>query len=383
MLDLAGALLDDPERRYRPWVLLPKAEGPLAAELVRRGIRSEVLALPVDWIGMSRSRPLEALGRGARSSAAVVAYVARLASRVRRSRSQILQSNGLKCHALAALAAPAAGAKVLWHMRDILQPGPWHETLRGLARLPWVRVVANSRATAEALGLSPAHSPFVVYNGFCPSAWKPVPNRRWGEGKPVVGIVGVLARWKGQLEFLAVAKKLVESGVDARFVVIGGEIYDTGSDQGFGLELEREAERLGIRNRVQFAGFVTDPIEAVNGLDVLVHASTRPEPFGRVVVEAMACGVPVVASRAGGIPELVRDRESALLCPPGDVTAIAEAVGRLLGNPQLRTDLIENARREFLCRFTLDRHTRAIQSVYDAVISGKKRDSDQEAMLVS
>src|SRR6185295_16036858 len=89
-----------------------------------------------------------------------------------------------------------------------------------------------------------------------------------------------------------------------RAYIIGGPIYQTGGSQYSLEELCQEAERLGLSRRVVFTGFAVDPAAALRALDVIVHASTEPEPFGMVIVEGMACGKPVVASESSGAAEL-------------------------------------------------------------------------------
>jgi glycosyltransferase involved in cell wall biosynthesis len=186
---------------------------------------------------------------------------------------------------------------------------------------------------------------------------------------PMIGILGVLTRWKGQLEFLKMAKELIRRGSDAMFVVIGGEIYDTGADRGYGLELKIEAERLGIVNRIYFTGFEADPARMINGLDVLVHASIKPEPFGRVILEAMACGVPVAASAAGGVLEFVKNDATGRLFSPGNTVEMADAVEVLTKNAVIRDALIKRARDQFLLKFTTAHHARAVARYYDGIIS--------------
>ena len=117
------------------------------------------------------------------------------------------------------------------------------------------------------------------------------------------------------------------------------------------------------------AGLNVTDAQAINALDILVHASVQPEPFGRVVAEAMGCGVPVVASASGGILEVVRDGETGLLVKPGDVGGLTEAVETLLGDEPLRKELAEQGRREFLERFTDQRHLDGMIRLYDLIAS--------------
>lgn len=359
-------------QRFEPWVILP-GRGPLAKELERAGVRYEVLAMPEAFLKMSRDAPLTAIGSAVRAIPGMGVYLARLVKRIRKEKPALLHTNAIKCHALAALISPLAGVPVLWHLRDILQPGPTLAVLQGLRQAMRGRVslVANSKATARSFGLGVP----VVHNGLDPAIFFPQRNRilkdRLGLSPevPVVGIVGVLARWKGQIEFLRMAAELAAAGSSARFAVIGGEIYDTVGEKGFERRLKHEAERLGIADRVLFTGFVPDPAEAVNGLDVLVHASLKPEPFGRVIVEGLACGVPVVASAEGGVLEIVEQAKTALLVPAGDVKEMAAAVRRLLEDAALRERLIASGRERFLSAFTCDAYVTGIERLYSELLA--------------
>lgn len=374
LLELAIALKNRPELGYSPWVLLPRAEGLLVDRLRSAGIEHEVIPIPGGFYGMSRASLARALRSGMASLPAMGLYLARVRSRIVEKRPALIHSNGIKCHLLSAAIGPLCGTPVLWHLRDILPPGAVLTTLRALRRGCGAYVVANSRATGEAFS-GGSHGFAVAHNGLDPSQYSLRPSklfhRKWDIAPevPLVGIMGILARWKGQMEFLRMASGLIASGTEAHFVIIGDEIYDTKSDQGFATELRQECERLSIGNRVHFAGFHENPAEALNGLDILVHASTRPEPFGRVILEAMACGVPVVASRAGGVPEFVRDGLTGILCEPGDIEGMRNAVAALLADSGLREKLVERARVDFLSSYTIEKHSETVAALYDSIAS--------------
>lgn len=374
LLELVRRLARD--GRYAPLVIVP-APGPLTEALGRDGVAFEVLPFPESFLKLSRGKPgLESALLGLRSLPGMGIYLARLARLLREREVRLLHTNAIKCHAVGALVGPALGIPVLWHLRDILPAGRTRAALRFIQRASGARIVANSRATAE--GFRPGDASIeVVHNGLDPLLYAPRRNRLFNsrlgasESTPIVGIVGVLARWKGQSVFLRMARILADRGLDARFVVVGGEIYDTASDSGFGQELRLEARALGIEDRVLFTGFLKDPIEVMNGLDVLVHASVRPEPFGRVVIEGMACGVPVVASRDGGILEILEEGKTGLCAEPGNETELADAVGRLLLDPALRERLARAGRGEFERRFTSQAYVDGVVRIYEGLLGSR------------
>jgi glycosyltransferase involved in cell wall biosynthesis len=153
-----------------------------------------------------------------------------------------------------------------------------------------------------------------------------------------VALVSTFARWKGHKVFL---KALASMPPEARIrgYVIGGPIYQTDGSQWSLEELSQEAERLGLKGKVGFTGFVEDSAAAMRSLDIVVHASTEPEPFGMVIIEAMACSKSVIASQAGGAIELFVEGENALSHPPGDAGALARQIERLVSDPALRDRL--------------------------------------------
>jgi glycosyltransferase involved in cell wall biosynthesis len=149
--------------------------------------------------------------------------------------------------------------------------------------------------------------------------------------RPLVGIVGRLQRWKGMHVFLAAMATLLRSDPAIQSVIVGGP-HDL--EPGYDDFLQNEARRLGVEGRVRFAGAQSQVQEWMQAMDVVVHASDR-EPFGIVVVEAMALGKAVVASVPGGPEEIIRNEQDGLLVSSGDPEALAGAVLRFLKDGKL------------------------------------------------
>jgi glycosyltransferase involved in cell wall biosynthesis len=103
-------------------------------------------------------------------------------------------------------------------------------------------------------------------------------------------------------------------------------------------------------------------------MDVLVHASTAPEPFGRVIIEGMAAGTPVVGTNAGAVPEIIEDKVTGLLVPPGDAGAMAEAIAWVLEHPQEAQAMRLAARRAVELRFTTERYVQGVERVYEEIL---------------
>ncbi len=131
-------------------------------------------------------------------------------------------------------------------------------------------------------------------------------------------------------------------------------------------ELQALADRLGLSERVGFTGFLP-AAPAMRALDVVVHASTRPEPFGLVIAEAMACGRAVITSGSGGAAELIDAGDDALTHVPGDVADLSRCIVRLAGDPELRRQLGSRARASACRRFDSERLAREVVAVYEAI----------------
>ena len=175
-------------------------------------------------------------------------------------------------------------------------------------------------------------------------------------GAPVVGNVAALAAHKGQRHLVAAAAQVVREVPDARFVIIGeGELRDP---------LERQIRDLGLERHVTLTGFRRDAVGLMKSFDLFVMSSVT-EGLGSSILEAMATGRPVVATRAGGIPEAVVDGVTGLLVPPGDEDALARAITRLLRDRALAERFGAAGRAKVLAEFSVDRLVAGTAAVYE------------------
>jgi glycosyltransferase involved in cell wall biosynthesis len=178
--------------------------------------------------------------------------------------------------------------------------------------------------------------------------------------------VATYARWKGHEIFLEAARrvKAMSSGRDVRFYVVGGPIYDTAASQYRQDELEGMARDLGLRDDLRFVPFQSRIDEVYRALDVVVHASTRPEPFGRTIAEAMATGKAVVASRDSGAAELYADGVDAVCVASRIPEDLANAVSALVADAPRRVRLGVAARVAAVERFSRARLASQVLRVY-------------------
>jgi glycosyltransferase involved in cell wall biosynthesis len=337
-------------------------DGPLVDRLEELDVPVEVVAIAPELRDMRRGT-VRPGGLSMRALAPLPRVVLRLASRLRALRPDLVHTNSLKAALYGGAAGRLAGVPVIWHLRDRVSddylPARAVTLVRLASRILPTAVVANSRTTLDTL--PPMQPSQVVYDPL-PRDLEPHPRGARADDL-TVGIVGRLAPWKGQHVFLEAFANAFR-GSAARARVIGGALF--GEDD-YESSLRRQAGELGIADQVEFRGFQEDVWSELADLDVLAHCSVTPEPFGQVVLEGMAAGLPVVASGAGGPTELISDGVDGLLVPPADAEALAAALVRLRDDDALRERLARAARSRALA-FTPERAAQQVIGVYETVL---------------
>lgn len=360
--------------------LITSAEGPLVARAGALGASTWVLPFPAGLARLgdhgattrSRRRLLQSMAAAAPD---VARYTRQLRACLRAIAPDLIHSNGLKMHLLGAWARPH-GTPVLWHVREYISSRPAMSRLLRMNASRCAAAIGISRSVAEDVrqvcgaGLA-VH---LVYNAIDTERFSPygavadldvlAGMDPAAQGTVRVGLPATLATWKGQAVFLEALSRLPQS-LPFRGYIIGGEVYEPDGSQQSLAHLRVMARDLGIGDRVGFTGFVDQPAAAFRALDIVVHASTRPEPFGRVIAEAMACGRAVVASEAGGAAEIIQVGTNALGHPPGDTAALANCIARLAGDAELRGKLGRAARATAKDRYDRRRLAAELQPMYE------------------
>lgn len=349
------------------------ADGPLRARLKETGVRTAVLPLDTNVATASRHEIL-VLRRLLRTVATAVRFVPRLVRTIRGSRADIVVANTLKSAVFATLAAPLSGRPWVWHIHDRIAPDYLPHLvvfgLRFLAAVAPRAIIVNSQATLFTLPKLARRRATIAYPGLPAEAFMQalpfVP--------PAVGIVGRLSPTKGQREFIRAAVTVSADFPDLRFRVVGGALFGEGAYES---EVRALAARTGIADRIEFTGWVANAAVHVRDLTLLVHASPVPEPFGQVVVEAMAAGVPVIATAAGGVSEILdessvgrelpsegwRETPTGVLVRPGDADALAAAIGAALVDHDGRARRAIAARKDAEARFTIEHTAEVVAGV--------------------
>lgn len=361
-------------------VIVPR-EGTLSARVRDVGASVRVVSMPAALASFGEWS-LRGARMVAKGSAALLAGVTVVAPYQRALQGvlddvdpDVVHTNGFKMHVLGSRAAPRRAA-VVWHLHEFVSNRPLsRRLLRHHARRP-AAIVANSRSVAEDArhGLGGSAPVTHIHNAvdlseFSPSGVKADLDALCGiaaapPGTIRVGLVATFARWKGHESYL---RALAGVRSPVRGYVIGGPMYDTAGSQHTLQELRNIAASLGLSDRVGFTGFVPRPAAAMRALDIVVHASTEPEPFGLVIAEALACGKALVVSAAGGAAELVVEGTDAVTAAPGDTAALACAIDRLAVDPAMRARLGTAGRATAERCFDPDVFTGAFLDIYDRV----------------
>lgn len=189
---------------------------------------------------------------------------------------------------------------------------------------------------------------------------------------PCFGILGMLLPWKGHAVFLNAAKRVFERIPKARAFVIGAAPPQT---KEYEEEVRALAQELGIADQVIFTGFRPNVPDMLELLDVVVHSSIAPEPFGRVITEAMAMRRPVIATGAGGPTEIIEDGRTGLLFPLGDADALADRIIMLLEDPSLAEQIASAGYSDVRERFSGETHSRLVRQVYERALRPRSRRS--------
>ncbi|HEX6274999.1 MAG TPA: glycosyltransferase family 4 protein, partial [Polyangiaceae bacterium] len=360
--------------------LLLLQHGQLEGEIRRMGIEVEVLPLPPELAaagesaesGRSTARALHVL----KAALAVAPYAAKFRRSVLSYRPTLIHTNGMKAHLLAALALPNLPRIV--HLRDFLSERPMSRRALPVLRRKAL-FVANSKAVeADALEVEPSLRTRVVYNGVDLDAFQPRARTLEhlallsGLSAPppdavVIGLVATYAWWKGHRTFLSAARRVRDALPEQplRFYIVGGPLYGTHGSELSVAELRSVIESSGMSSDVGLVPFQKDVARVYQGLDVVVHASERPEPFGRTIVEAMASGRSVIVSRGGGAVELFTEGRTALGFRPGDAAELAQKILELVQDAELRARLSAAARNDAEMRFGRERLADEILAAYD------------------
>lgn len=342
----------------------------LANGLARRGhevyaalspsspLRSELSAVPKQNIVELRMR-----------NSLTIAGAMKVARFVREHEIDIVHAHVARDYPLAALAARRAGARLVL-TRHVLFP---LSRIHKLTLRRTTRVIAVSQAVADTLQAQGIFEPgkiVLIHNGtdvdrFARGREEVVNRESDADRKLRVGMIGHLAPIKGPEDFVRAAALVCGRRDDVEFIIAG---EDKSRDGEHRRQLEMLIAELHLNQKLRLIGWVEDVAKFLPTLDLFV-SSSRSEPFGLAIVEAMAGDVPVVSTMSEGAREIIDDHQTGRLVPIADATALATSIDELLSDRKERARLSENAQRAVRERFSLEKMVAATEQVYRDAMS--------------
>jgi glycosyltransferase involved in cell wall biosynthesis len=313
---------------------------------------------------------------------AFILQVFRVSKLAKHLNIDLVHTNTLKADVIAGLGAALSRKRLIWSVHDRISRDymPYFAVLLLRNFVRWLpdHVITNSNSTLHTfLPRLPKYFD-VIYPGIekppCDVIGR-MPSLR-GESSCVnenvwkIGIVGRISPTKGHHIFVEAARLITERYPNTCFRIIGAAFFN---DVRYEEELRAKVVASGAQN-IEFLGFRNDVYLEIEKLDIVVHASTTPEPFGQVIVEAMICRKPIIATNAGGVREIVRTGETGWLVPMGDAQAIADRVAWIMANPEEVKRMVNAGYDRAVKKFIIGSSALKFEQIYEDVLAnGSKR----------
>jgi glycosyltransferase involved in cell wall biosynthesis len=330
-------------------------DGPLQNRLEKAGI-------PLSIVRASKTM-LEIRASGRLKSIAQIPEIWRIAGLIAQEGAgyDLILANSQKAFITCALATLRGSPPVFWYLHDILTARHFSQVNRVIAvffaNQFATKVLVNSQATAKAFAAAGGKKKLcdVVYNGFNSQKFDTVNTQEIEtirsdlriEDAPLVGVFSRLSYWKGQHVLLEAVKELPQVQV----ILVGEALF---GEEDYVSEIKALANEPQLQGRVHWLGFRDDIPVLMKACDIIIHTSTEPEPFGRVIVEGQLAQKPVIAAAAGGALELVEDGKTGLLFPPGDAIALRQEIQKLISDRPLSHTLAQQGSLNAKTNFSLE-----------------------------
>jgi glycosyltransferase involved in cell wall biosynthesis len=344
------------------------SDGTLRDRLEKAGVEVSIAQASASMLSLRTS--------GGLSSLAIIPELWQMAGFIAQEAKgyDLVLANSQKAFIIAALASLRGSPPVLWHLRDIITAKHFSRVNRVVAvffanRMA-TKVLVNSQATGKAFVAAGGKQELlnVVYNGFKSEQFDEVGVQEiakvriaLGIGEaPLIGLFSRISYWKGQHILLEAVKELAQVQV----MLVGEALF---GEEEYVCKLKTLMATPELKGRVHWLGFRDDIPILMKACDIIVHTSTEPEPFGRVIVEGQLAQKPVIASAAGGVLELIEDSINGYLFPPQDAIALRQLIQQLIEDPHLAKTIgqqgYESAKSSFALKTILKSFAQAIASV--------------------
>jgi L-malate glycosyltransferase len=354
--------------QVQPLIILPEA-GELKDTVVGSGF--DVIIVPMVPLDISKN-PFTLLGYLLH----LIRYIVQICRVIREKRIDLVHANSIKSGILVGTAVWLMRRPLIWHIRDYYEKG-WIRTLIIVwARMFATHIIVISKRVASMFGSISNCS--IVYNGVDVAAFTPAVLK---EGRnslrqelaldphvPIVGTIGQLSEWKGQHLFLLAAEQILQQYPNVHFIIVGDN-YARQDDAYKNKLLQLAQERLP-NGSISFLGWRKDIVAIMGAIDVVIHMA-KEEPFGRVVIEAMAAETPVIGSNSGGLPEIIENGVTGYLVSLDDLQNVTETAVCLLQDQQLRQKMGRTARIRTENHFSVQGNAKKVLQIYERVLARK------------
>lgn len=187
-----------------------------------------------------------------------------------------------------------------------------------------------------------------------------------GPDELVIGVIGNIKRWKGQETAIRALAHVSHRHPSVKCLLVGDV---SNADSLYMQHLLKETSRLNIEKNVVFVGFVENVADYLSTMDIVLHTSIEPEPFGRVLIEAMSLRKPLIGANGGAVPEIIQDNETGLLFTPGNDAELADHIMKILDEPSLSKKMARRSFERVNDLFHIDRHVQKVQDLYSRLLS--------------
>jgi glycosyltransferase involved in cell wall biosynthesis len=368
-------------------VICPDSGGPLQEKMVE-------LSVPVETITALAARFTWRPDHLARYLVSFLEVIIQLRRKIIGIDPDLIHANSVRAGLVASAATLGLGKPVIWHVHDLLPRHPFNSLIRAVAVVSRrTRLITVAQASADRFVgsfVSLRKRMTVILNGVDNKIFHPDQTARrrvrdellLSEEAPVIGMVGRLTPSKGQIELLRAFPRVLRMFPDATLLIVGAPAFN--QEHEYLHQLERTVSELGISNKVRMLGARNDVAAIMQSLDLLILNSSS-EACCLVALEAMACGTPVLATRVGGMPEIIEHEKTGWLVPWNDEDALVAGTAKLIGEPALRARLAEQGKNLIASCFTIERVMNDLQNFYlkthvqSAVVEGRSQDTQMEA----
>jgi len=292
---------------------------------------------------------------------------------LRRYQIDLIHANGSRSMLLAGLASFILGIPCLWHLRV---PDQTDQSLDRCLFILAKKIIVISSATMKRLSWTRQKQKIrLIPNGVDIELFHPINKKHRSEISaelgvdpkyPIVSTICQLTHQKHVDVFIKAVSHISPIQPHTQFIICGREVS---ASEGYKKMLENLAKRLGVKNKLVFTGFRSDIHKIFGATDIFVLSSVN-EGFGRVIIEAMATELPVIATRSGGVPDIIKHGQTGYMFEPGDYISLGELIIHLLENKECAENISKAARDRVIKNFSITSHVENVQALYDEVLKG-------------